>query len=281
MRQNVYIVSGATDGIGRVTALELAKTGGAVILIGRDRAKAERVAERIRRATGNERVDFELADLSSQAEIRSLAERRIARPEAPDVLVNNVGAGFQRRRVSIDGIEMTFALNHLGYFLLTGLLLQRLKERPAARIVNVSSMAHRGPQIDFADPQGAARYSGWRAYQASKLANILFTYHLAEKLDGSTVTANCLHPGFVASKFGHNNGALFKWGIVVAQQIAAISEKRGAETSVHLAASPAVEGVSGKYFDKCRPIESSPQSHDSEARARLWKLSEDLTGFSY
>lgn len=281
MTQKIILVSGATDGIGRVTALHLARTGGQVILIGRDRAKAERVVDRIKRDSTNAAVDFELADLSSQSDIRALAGLLNDRLEHLDVLVNNVGAWFQRRRLSADGIEMTFALNHLGYFLLTGLLLKKLRHAPAARIVNVSSMAHRGRQVDLDDPQGAARYSGWRAYQASKLANIHFTVRLAEILDGTGVSANCLHPGFVASKFAHNNGGWLKWSMILAQQLGAISETKGARTSVHLAASDAVEGVSGKYFDKCKIAESSAESHDREARERLWRLSEELTDFSY
>ena len=281
MTEKIFFVSGATDGIGRVTAMELAQTGGQVILIGRDRAKAERVVGRIKRDSGNDRVGFELADLSSQSDIRALAGRLNDSLPHLDVLVNNVGAWFHRRRLSVDGIEMTFALNHLGYFLLTGLLLEKLRQAPRARIVNVSSMAHRGSQIDLDDPQGTGRYSGWRAYQASKLANIHFTFRLAEMLDGSGVSTNCLHPGFVASKFAHNNGGWLKWAMILAQQLAAISEKKGARTSVHLAASEAVAGVSGKYFDKCEIAESSAQSHDKEARERLWQLSEDLTDFGY
>jgi len=281
MTENIFLVSGATDGIGRVTALELARTGGEVILIGRDRAKAERVVDRIKRDSGNQRVGFEVADLSSQSDIRELAGRLNDRLEHLDVLVNNVGAWFQHRRLSADGIEMTFALNHLGYFLLTGLLLGKLRQAPQARIVNVSSMAHRGPQIDLDDPQGAGRYSGWRAYHASKLANIHFTYRLAEALDDSSVSANCLHPGFVASKFAHNNGGWLKWAMMLAQQLAAISEKKGARTSVHLATSDSVAGVNGKYFDKCKAAQSSAQSHDEQARERLWRISEELTDFSY
>lgn len=281
MSDKIFLVSGATDGIGRVTATELARTGGQVILVGRDRAKAERVVGRIKRESGNQRVDFELADLSSQSDIRALAGRLNDRLAHLDVLVNNVGAWFQRRQLSPDGIEMTFALNHLGYFLLTGLLLEKLRRAPAARIVNVSSMAHRGPQINLDDPQGAGRYSGWRAYQASKLANIHFTFRLAEMLDGAGVSANCLHPGFVASKFGHNNGGWLKWTMILAQQLGAISDTKGARTSVHLAAAEEVGGVSGKYFDKCKIAESSAASHDSGTRERLWRLSEELTGFSY
>ncbi len=281
MTGKTFIVSGATDGIGRVTAMELARIGGQVILIGRDRAKAERVTDAIKRASGNQSVDFELADLSSQADIRAVAGRLNERLVHADVLVNNVGAWIQRRCLSVDGIEMTLALNHLGYFLLTGLLLDKLRGADAARIVNVSSMAHRGPQIDLDDPQGERRYSGWRAYQASKLANIHFTYRLAEMLEGSSVSVNCLHPGFVASKFGHSNRGWLKWAMILAQQLGAISEAKGARTSIHLAAAEALDGVSGKYFDKSEIAESSAASHDKEARERLWRLSEELSGFKY
>lgn len=277
----MFLVSGATDGIGRVTATELARTGGEVILVGRDRAKAERVVARIKRDSGNEQVSLEVADLTSQSDIHALAGRLNDRLAHLDVLVNNVGAWFQRRQLSADGIEMTFALNHLGYYLLTGLLLEKLQRAPAARIVNVSSMAHRGRQIDLDDPQGAERYSGWGAYHASKLANIHFTYRLAEMLEGGSITVNCLHPGFVASKFAHNNGGWLKWLMIVVQQLVAISEAKGARTSVHLATAESVAGVSGKYYDKCEIAKSSAESHDKEARERLWRLSEDLTGFSY
>ena len=277
----MFLVSGATDGIGRVTATELARTGGEVILVGRDRAKAERVVARIKRDSGNEQVSLEVANLTSQSDIHALAGRLNDRLAHLDVLVNNVGAWFQRRQLSADGIEMTFALNHLGYYLLTGLLLEKLQRAPAARIVNVSSMAHRGRQIDLDDPQGAERYSGWGAYHASKLANIHFTYRLAEMLEGGSITVNCLHPGFVASKFAHNNGGWLKWLMIVVQQLVAISEAKGARTSVHLATAESVAGVSGKYYDKCEIAKSSAESHDKEARERLWRLSEDLTGFSY
>jgi NAD(P)-dependent dehydrogenase (short-subunit alcohol dehydrogenase family) len=285
MAEKIFLVSGATDGIGRVTALELARAGGQVILIGRDPAKGARVVGEIKRQSGNAQVEFELADLSSQSDIRALAGRLNDRLEHLDVLVNNAGAWFQRRTVSADGIEMTFALNHLGYYLLTGLLLEKLQKAPAARIVNVSSMAHSGPQIDFDDPQGEARYSGWRAYQASKLANILFTYRLAEKLgdgpDGGNVSVNCLHPGFVASKFAHNNGGWLKWMMIIVQQLVAIGVQKGARTSVHLATAPEIEGVSGKYYVKCQDATSSAASHDRDAQEKLWRLSEELAEYSY
>jgi retinol dehydrogenase-12 len=281
MAEKIFLVTGATDGIGRVTALQLAQTGAKIILVGRNAAKGERVIAEIKRVSGNAEIEFELADLSSQQDIRALANRLDDRLPHLDVLVNNVGAWFNRRAMSPDGIEMTFALNHLGYFLLTGLLLETLTRAPAARIVNVSSMAHRGRQIDFDDPQGAANYSGWRAYQASKLANIFFTYHLAEKLADRGVSVNCLHPGFVASKFAHNNGGWLKWMMIIVQQLVAINEEKGARTSAYLAMAPEVAGVSGKYFVKSRVAESVAVSHDSDVQARLWRLSEELTGLSY
>lgn len=281
MEGNLCVVTGATDGIGRVTARALAERGAEVVLVGRNAAKGAEVCKAIHRSSRNSCVRFEQADLSSQAEIRTLAERLTEDGTAIDVLVNNVGAIFNRRRESADGIEMTFALNHLGYFLLTGLLLESLKASAAARIVNVASEAHRGGQMDLEDPQGTKRYSGWRAYQQSKLANILFTYRLAALLEGTKVTANCLHPGFVASRFGQNNGWLFSTFLKTLMRFSAIDVEAGARTSVHVATSADVADVSGRYFDKCRETTSSLVSRDEETGLRLWELSESLTGHRY
>ena len=281
MRGRTCLVTGATDGIGWMTARALARDGARVIIVGRNRAKGEMRVAALRAETGNDAVDFELADLAAQADIRSLAGRLVASLPRLDVLVNNVGSWFHRRIESPDGIEMTWALNHLGQFLLTGLLLDRLRAAQAGRIVNVSSRAHLGPQVDFDDPEGTKRYAGWRAYQQSKLANILFTSRLAERLGAGRVTVNCLHPGFVASRFGHNNSGLPRLVAIASQRLFAISEEKGAATSCYLAADEAVAGVSGRYFVKCRPVESSPASRDREAQARLWRLSEEMTGFRY
>ncbi len=281
MEGKLCIVTGATDGIGRVTARALAERGAEVVLVGRNAAKGAEVCKAIHRSSRNDRVRFEQADLSSQAEIRALAERLAAGGAAIDVLVNNVGALFNRRRESVDGIEMTFALNHLGYFLLTGLLLESLKASTAARIVNVASQAHRGGRMDFDDPQGARRYRGMRAYSQSKLANILFTYRLAALLEGTPVTVNCLHPGFVASAFGQDNGWLFNTVLKVVMRLSAIDVEAGARTSVHVATSAEVAGVSGCYFDQCREATSSLASRDEESGRRLWELSESLTGHRY
>ena len=281
MEGKLSVVTGATDGIGRVTARALAERGAEVVLVGRDAAKGAEVCKAIHRSSRNDRVRFELADLSSQAEIRALAERLTAGGAAIDVLVNNVGAMFTRRRESVDGIEMTFALNHLGYFLLTGLLLESLKGSSAGRIVNVASQAHRSAQIDLEDPQGTRRYRGWRAYSQSKLANILFTYRLAAVLSETPVTANCLHPGFVASRFGQNNDWLFAIVLKAVMRFSAIDVEAGARTSVYVATSSDVAGVSGRYFDECREAQSSLASRDEETGQRLWEMSEALTGFRY
>ena len=280
MEGKLCIVTGATDGIGRVTARALAERGAEVVLVGRNAAKGAEVCKAIRDSSRNDRVRFEQADLSSQAEIRALAER-LSAGAAIDVLVNNVGAMFTRRRESVDGIEMTFALNHLGYFLLTGLLLESLKAGGSGRIVNVASEAHRSGRMDFDDPQATKRYRGMRAYSQSKLANILFTYRLAALLAETPVTANCLHPGFVASRFGQNNGWLFAAVLKAVMRFSAIDVEAGARTSVHVATSADVAGISGRYFDKSREATSSLASRDEETGQRLWELSESLTGHRY
>jgi NAD(P)-dependent dehydrogenase (short-subunit alcohol dehydrogenase family) len=272
------VVTGATDGIGKVTARELAKMGASVTLVGRNAAKGEAVAAELRKAAGHERVGFVQGDLLSQKSTRAAAQAIKARLKRLDVLVNNAGAFFQKREVSEDGIEKTFALNHLGYFLLTHELLDLLKASGPSRVVNVASAAHQPAKLDLADLQGEKRYSGWGAYGQSKLANIYYTYELARRLQGTGVTANCLHPGFVASRFGDNNGGVWKLLIGIAKSTFAISEDDGAKTSVFLASSPEVQGVNGLYFDKCAAVRSSPVSYDADIARELWRQSERLTG---
>jgi len=247
--------------------------------VARNRAKAQATREWITAATGNPLIEVVIADLSSQAQVRAVADQ-VSSQGGLDVLVNNVGAVFQRRTESVDGIEMTFALNHLAPFLLTNLLLGALKRRKQSRVVTVSSDAHLRAVMNFDDLQGRRRFSPWGAYGQSKLANLLFTYELARRLDGSGVAANALHPGFVASDFGKNNGTFMKLVMSIAQRLGAISVEEGARTSVYLASSEEVGGVTGKYFVKCREHESAPASRNPASMRRLWDLSAQMTGIA-
>ncbi len=280
LRGKDFVVTGATDGIGKVTARELAKMGASVTIVGRNAAKGEAVVRELRQAAGHDRVGFVAGDLATQKGVRAAAAAIKGRLKKLDVLVNNAGAMFLKRELTEDGIERTFALNHLGYFLFTHELLDLLKASAPARVVTVASAAHQGQKLDLGDLQGAKSYSGYKAYGQSKLANIYFTYELAHRLQGSNVTVNCLHPGFVASQFGNNTSGIFKLMIGWAKLVAAISEDDGAKTSVYLASSPAVQGVSGKYFDKCAAVSSSAVSNDADIARALWRESERLTGIA-
>ena len=231
----------------------------------------------IRQQTANPSVDFLLADLSSQQEIRRLAGDFESRYSRLDVLVNNAGAIMLSRRESVDGIEMTLALNHLAYFLLTNLLLDTLKSSAPARIVNVSSNSHEGAILDFNDLQNRRRYRGFRAYSWSKLENILFSYELARRLEGTGVTVNALHPGLVGTNFLANNGALGRL-LKMVVGIAGMSPERGARTSIYLATSQEVETVTGRYFLQEHEVPSSVASYDEDAARRLWQASAELTG---
>ncbi|MFQ6606055.1 MAG: SDR family oxidoreductase [Fidelibacterota bacterium] len=276
MTGKIVCVTGATDGIGKMTALELARQGAIVAIVGRHPEKGKRVIEEIHSATGNETLRFHRADLSLMADVRTLADELASTFDHLDVLVNNAGAFFHRFQHTPEGFERTFALNHLNYFLLTERLLELIKASGKGRIVNVSSEAHRGAKLDLENLNGEKHYSGWKAYQQSKLANILFTYRLHRRLSSEAVTVNCLHPGFVASKFGHNNRGFVGLALRWSQKVGAISVKEGAETSIYLASSPEVEGVSGKYFDKCKPRESSPETYDQSLQDKLWEVSESM-----
>jgi len=275
MNGKVCLVTGATDGIGKVSARVLAELGAKVIIVGRNPEKSAIVLAELRSISGNENIDLLMADLAVMQEVRDLAEQVISRYDRIDVLLNNAGGYFTKHKITSDGLEMTFALNHMSYFLLTNKLMELLKYSAPARIVNVSSDAHYGVDIEFENLNGEQEYKAWKAYQKSKLANVLFTYELLKKVPGN-ITVNCLHPGFVATNFGHNNGGFFGPVLKIAQRISAIDPEEGAKTSIFLCSAPEVKGVSGKYFYKCHPKTSSRESRNKDTGKRLWKISSDL-----
>ncbi|MBP8196390.1 MAG: SDR family oxidoreductase [Deltaproteobacteria bacterium] len=272
----VCLITGATQGIGRITARELAKLGPTMVLVVRDEQRGRELAAELH-AAGNPHAEILVADLSSQAEVRRVAAEFLARHDRLDLLINNAGALFMERKESVDGLEMTFALNHLGYFLLTNLLIDVLKKSAPARIVSVASRAHGRGTISFDDLQSKRGYSGWSAYSQSKLANILFSNELARRLAGSGVTSNCLHPGVVATGFGKNNSGLMGFLVKLGAPFLRTPEK-GAATTVFLAQSPEVEGVTGEYFADCKSIQPSLEARDQLVAKRLWQVSEQLTG---
>ncbi len=279
MNGQICMVTGATGGIGRQTALELARLGATVVLVARNRQRGEATRAEIVAATGNERVELLLADFAAPASIRAMTQAFMAGHDRLNVLVNNAGVHLARREETAEGLDMTFAINHLGYFMTTLLLWPCLVAGGPARVVNVSSDAHRQATLDFDDLQNHHYgMGGFGAYARSKLANVLFTYELDRRRGPAPVTVNALHPGFVASGFGRNNGGLV--GLFMRHVVPHIAKtvEEGAATSVYLASSPEVAGVSGRYFVDCRPVKSSPASYDREAAARLWAISEELTG---
>jgi NAD(P)-dependent dehydrogenase (short-subunit alcohol dehydrogenase family) len=272
----VALVTGGTSGIGKATAMALAAMGADVVVVGRDRERGERAAEEIRAQTGG-RVDLALADLSSQAEVRNLAEEFKRRYDRLDVLVNNAGLVQSTRTETVDGLESTFAINHLAPFLLTNLLLDVLKKSAPSRVVTVSSEAERWGNIDFDDLQSKKKYRGFPVYGMTKLANIMFTYELAERLEGTGVTATCMHPGAVNTRFGTSNRGpmtllfrLFKPFMRTPDQ--------GADTVIWLASSPEAEGLSGRYYADRKPLKPKKIANDPAACRRLWEESERLTG---
>lgn len=279
LQGKICLLTGATLGIGRATALGLARQGATLVIVGRDATRTRDTADWLRRETGNASIDSLVADLSSQAEVRRLAAAAKERYSRLDVLLNNAGAIFTERRLSVDGFEYTWALNHLAYFTLTLELLDLLKASAPARIVNVASDAHRGGHLDFDDLQAEKGFRSMQVYCQSKLANVAFTYALARRLEGTKVTVNALHPGVVASGFGKNDGALLKWGFTLLRPFL-ISPEKGAKTSIYLASSPEVEGISGRYFAKCRERRASAESYDEAVQERLWQVSLKQAGLS-
>jgi retinol dehydrogenase 14 len=276
MAGRTVLVTGGTGGIGKATATGLAAMGARVGITGRDTARTRAAAAEIAAASGNPAVDPFPADMSSQAEVRRLAGEVLAAYPRLDVLVNNVGGFWATRQITPDGLERTFAVNHLAPFLLTGLLLDRLTASAPARIVTVSSGAHATGKINFGDLQGEHRYSGPQAYSQSKLANILFSYELARRLEGTGVTATALHPGVARTGFAAEDPSpLWKLFLPLIRLFLKTPQK-GAATSIYLASSPEVEGVTGTYFAARKPKASSQASRDTAAAARLWQISLDL-----
>jgi NAD(P)-dependent dehydrogenase (short-subunit alcohol dehydrogenase family) len=281
MNGKVCMVTGATAGIGLETAKQLAQMGATVIIVGRNADKCARTVAQIRQATGNAQVESMVADLSALKQIRALAQQFKNQYQRLDVLVNNAGAYLIRRHQGIDGFELTFALNHLNYFLLTNLLLDTLIASAPSRIINISSALHTRAPLDFDDLQNQRNYGiGMDAYGKSKLANVLFTYELARRLQGKQVTVNAVHPGMVATNFAANNGALGKVARVF-MNFGSISIADGAETMVYLASSPEVEGITGKYWVKKKERQSSPASYDEAAQKQLWQVSEEMVGVTF
>jgi len=275
MNDKICLVTGANSGIGKVTAKALAAGGATVIMVCRNRDKGQAARDEIVRETRNENVDLMITDFSDLSQIRRLAADVKSKYPRLHTLVNNAGAYNGKRTLTRDGYETTFGVNHLGYFLLTAELLDLLKSSAPARIVNVASEAHRSASIVFDDLNLENGYSGWKAYGQSKLANVLFTYELARRLEGDRVTANCMHPGFVGTNIFDNVGGL---GGKIARLITPFmrSPEKGADTVIWLASSPEVEGITGKYFIDRIAKESNPQSYDTAIAARLWEVSERM-----
>jgi retinol dehydrogenase 14 len=277
MGEKVCLITGATSGIGKATATGLASMGASVVMVGRDRSRSQAALAEIKEGSPNGSVDLMLADLSSQQEIRRLADEFKEAYPRLDVLINNAGVIRGRRVTTADGLETTFAVNHLAHFLLTNLLLDVLEASAPSRIINVTSGEQRNGTIDFDDLQGKKQYKTAKAYSQSKLANVLFTYELARRLEGTGVSANCLHPGAgVRTNLGSGVSGVFGFTVRALTPLMKSPEK-GAETSIYLASSPEVEGVSGGYFVKKAEARSSDASHDERLARRLWEASADLT----
>jgi NAD(P)-dependent dehydrogenase (short-subunit alcohol dehydrogenase family) len=276
MTSKVCIVTGANTGIGKETALGLAKLGATVVIVCRDRERGEAAQREINQKSGNDRVELMICDFSLQNSIRQFADEFKRQHDRLDVLVNNAGVVLRERSMTEDGIESTFAINHLGYFLLTNLLLDLLKKGAPSRIVSVASTAHKYGKLDVIAWPTGGDYSAFGAYANSKLANVLFIYELARRLEGTGVTANCLHPGGVGTNL-YRGLPKFLQALI---KLVTIGPERGARTSIYLASSPEVEGVTGKYFARRRQQKSSEASHNEEAGRRLWEISAELTGLN-
>jgi NAD(P)-dependent dehydrogenase (short-subunit alcohol dehydrogenase family) len=277
VKDKVVVITGATSGVGRAAAIELARQGATLLLVARHRGRAEAAEREIRKLSGSIAMSTFFADLSSMSEIRRVAGEILNHTPRIDVLLNNAGVVQRSRVMTVDGFETTFATNHLAYYLLTRLLLGRLQQSQPARIVNVASEAHRWCSLDFDDLQNERRYRTLATYGKSKLANLMFTYELARRLENSGVTVNALHPGWVATHLGLDDGLLSR-AVSAVSNICARTPERGADTAVWLASSPEVRAITGKYFLDRHEIQSNAASRDHEAQRRLWEMSAQMVG---
>jgi NAD(P)-dependent dehydrogenase (short-subunit alcohol dehydrogenase family) len=276
MQGKTVVITGATAGIGEVAALELARQGARIVFVARNPLKADTMLARLSIANESAKHAAYQAELSRLSEMKRVAGEIAAKEGTIDVLINNAGAVFSKRETTPDGLEMTFALNHLSYFVLTNLLLKQMK--PGGRIVSTSSDAHRSAKLDFDDLQSQKSYGGFRVYSNSKLENILFTRELARRIKATGVTANCLHPGFVATSFGDNNGGWMEFAFGIAKKVGAISPDEGAKTIVYLASAPEVQGQSGGYYVKCALTPPTAAAQNDADAKRLWEVSAKLAG---
>ncbi len=275
---SVVIVTGANSGMGKAISVELARTGAAVVMLCRSKSRGEAALAEVRASSGNKSVELMLCDLGSQKSIRDFCNEFKKTHQRLDALVNNAGAILLNRQLTEDGYELQFGVNHLGHFLLTNELLDLLISSAPSRIVNVASGAHKIGKIHFEDVSLSKNYTVWRAYAQAKLANILFTYELAEHLKDTGVTVNCLHPGAVATNMGVDRDTGFGKLITGMLKPFFLTPEQGAETAIYLATSNDVAGITGKYFYRKRPIPSSKRSYDKSAAKKLWDMSEDMTG---
>jgi NAD(P)-dependent dehydrogenase (short-subunit alcohol dehydrogenase family) len=279
MKDKICIVTGANSGIGKATATELALKGARVIMVCRNKEKGMLALEEIKKISKNDTVELMIADLSSQKEIRQLAEKIRKKYPVIHVLINNAGAVNDKWSETVDKIETTFATNHLAYFLLTLLILDNLKSAPNARIINLASEAQRTGKINFEDLNLKNEFSAFKTYSQSKLANVMFTYELARRLKDTNVTVNCMHPGLVRTNFGKDLSGFFK-GIIILMKPFMRNSEKAAETVIWLASSPDVEGISGKYYSDKKEIKSNSISYDLQVSKKLWEESEGMTGLT-
>jgi NAD(P)-dependent dehydrogenase (short-subunit alcohol dehydrogenase family) len=274
MKGKTVVITGGTSGIGEVAARQLAAIGARIVLIARDPLRVDGALDRIAGPNANVEIKVYYADLFSLAAVKRVAAEIAAAEPTIDVLINNAGALFETRETTVDGLERTFALNHMAYFVLTNGLLANLK--PGARIISTASDAHKMARLDFDDLQAEHNYKGFRVYGTSKLCNILFTRELARRLEGTGITAVCLHPGFVATRFAANNDGLLGKTFAVLKKIAAISPEAGARTIIYLASAPKVDGRGGTYWYKCKPIAPTRAGRSNADAKRLWNISERI-----